>query len=228
MDELIARALDTATAQGAHYADVRRVRQERQLVLVRNGTVEAVSLEEDAGFGVRALVDGAWGFASSYKHRPRPRWTPSPPRRCASPGPAPGCTGARWCWASRCAAAGQYRTPVQRDPFAVPLDEQIALLLRADDGDAPGARGSRPPPGRSSASGTTKTFASTEGAYIEQEIVQTGCGIEATAVGEGEVQQRSYPNSGGRHQVCEGWEFVARADLEAARRRGWPRRPWRC
>ena len=70
MDELIARALDTAQAQGAQYADVRLVRQERQLVLVRNGTVEEVSLGEDAGFGVRALVDGAWGFASSYRTDP--------------------------------------------------------------------------------------------------------------------------------------------------------------
>ena len=34
---------------------------------VKNGTVEQVSLGEDAGFGVRVLVDGAWGFASSYR-----------------------------------------------------------------------------------------------------------------------------------------------------------------
>jgi TldD protein len=58
-----------------------------------------------------------------------------------------------------------------------------------------------------------KVFASTEGAYIEQELYETGCGIEATAVDEGEVQNRSYPNSVGRHQGTEGWEFVERYDL---------------
>ncbi len=58
-----------------------------------------------------------------------------------------------------------------------------------------------------------KVFASTEGAFIEQELYETGCGIEATAVDEGEVQNRSYPNSVGRHQGTEGWEFVERYDL---------------
>src|SRR6476469_143602 len=67
MKELVQRALDTATAQGATYADVRVVRQQTQHVMVKNGTVESVSLGEEAGFGVRALVDGAWGFASSYR-----------------------------------------------------------------------------------------------------------------------------------------------------------------
>ena len=108
MDDLTARALDTATARGAQYADVRLVRQERQLVLVRNGTVEQVSLGEDAGFGVRALVDGAWGFAVFVPHRPgrggrggrgggahRPRQRARPPapgaagRAGAQPGDVP-------------------------------------------------------------------------------------------------------------------------------------------
>ncbi len=67
MKELVQRALDTAASQGASYADARVVRQETQRVMVKNGTVESVSLDEEAGFGIRALVDGAWGFASSYR-----------------------------------------------------------------------------------------------------------------------------------------------------------------
>jgi TldD protein len=58
-----------------------------------------------------------------------------------------------------------------------------------------------------------KTFGSSEGSLIEQVLVETGCGIEVTAVDEGEVQRRSYPNSVGRHQGTEGWEFVERYDL---------------
>jgi TldD protein len=213
VDELIARALDTAVARGAQYADVRRVRQERQLVLVRNGTVESVSLEEDAGFGIRALVDGAWGFAASYKTD-------------AAEADAVAAAAVRTARASArvhlrpvvlgepVRSRGAYRTPVQRDPFAVPLDEQISLLLRSDEA-------MRRVPRVTSTTGQivcvrdTKTFASTEGALTEQEIVQTGGGITATATGDGEVQRRSYPNSGGRNQVCEGYEFVERADLEA-------------
>jgi TldD protein len=58
-----------------------------------------------------------------------------------------------------------------------------------------------------------KIFASTEGSYIEQTLYESGCAIEATAVDGNEVQNRSYPNSIGRHQACEGWEFIERQDL---------------
>ena len=57
--------------------------------------------------------------------------------------------------------------------------------------------------------------------------MQTGCGIKATAVGEGEVQKRSYPNSGGRNQVCEGYEFVQRSTWRRTPP-GWRRKRWRC
>jgi TldD protein len=212
LDEVIARALDTATAQGAQYADVRLVRQERQFVLVRDGTVERVSLEEDAGFGVRALVDGAWGFASSYRTDPAEADAVAGEavrlaRASARVHHRPVVLG------EPVRSRGEYRTPVAVDPFAVPLDEKIALLLRADEA-------MRRVPKITATTGQIvsirdrKSFASTEGAHTEQEIVQTGGGISATAAGAGEVQRRSYPNSGGRNQVCEGYEFVHGIDLE--------------
>src|SRR5947207_15216288 len=108
--------------------------------------------------------------------------------------------------------SGTYKTPMQKDPFAVSLDDKIALLLASTDA-------MRRVPNVVSAEGNLycqredKIFASTEDAYIEQELYETGCGIEATAVDEGEVQNRSYPNSVGRHQGTEGWEFIERYDL---------------
>ena len=53
-----------------------------------------------------------------------------------------------------------------------------------------------------------KTFASLAGAWIEQEIVEAGGGIEATAVNDSEMQQRSYPNSFGGQSVTGGFEAV--------------------
>ena len=72
-----------------------------------------------------------------------------------------------------------------------------------------------------------KTFANTEGAYTEQEIVQTGSGIAATAAGDGEVQRRSYPSGGGRNQACAGCEFV-RAATSPPTPTAWPRKPCTC
>ncbi|MCE2501946.1 MAG: TldD/PmbA family protein, partial [Dehalococcoidia bacterium] len=65
MDPLIATALDTARQQGAEYADVRLVSNREQRITVRNGVVETMTADESVGLGIRALYDGAWGFAST-------------------------------------------------------------------------------------------------------------------------------------------------------------------
>jgi TldD protein len=211
MKEVLERALDAAAAQGAAYADVRVVRQQTQLVLVRNGTVEQVSLGEEAGFGVRALVDGAWGFAASY------RLTTQEADEIAGQAVRIARASARVhqrpvALGEPVRSRGTYTTPLELDPFAVPLDEKIALLLAAD------AEMRRVPQitvatGQLVCVRDVKTFANTEGAYTEQEIVQTGGGIAATATAEGEVQRRSYPSGGGRNQVCAGFEVLRRQDL---------------
>ena len=59
-----ARVLDTATARGATYCDVRFERSRSERAEVRNGDVSGLTDERSDGYGIRALVDGAWGFAS--------------------------------------------------------------------------------------------------------------------------------------------------------------------
>jgi len=60
-----ARVLDTAAAKGADYCDVRFERSHSERVEVRNGDVSGLADERSDGYGIRALVKGAWGFASS-------------------------------------------------------------------------------------------------------------------------------------------------------------------
>jgi TldD protein len=60
---------------------------------------------------------------------------------------------------------------------------------------------------------TQKTFASTEGSYIEQEIVECGAGISATAIEGGEVQVRSYPNSFRGNFATKGYEWIEHLSL---------------
>ncbi|MFL5712084.1 MAG: PmbA/TldA family metallopeptidase, partial [Chloroflexota bacterium] len=66
MSDLTDRALDTASVQGAGYADARVVRRLEESISIKSGRVEGVASGESEGFGVRVLVDGAWGFASSH------------------------------------------------------------------------------------------------------------------------------------------------------------------
>lgn len=58
-------ALTTAKRLGAGYADVRVCRYNNEDINTREERVEGVSNSKDFGFGVRVLVDGTWGFASS-------------------------------------------------------------------------------------------------------------------------------------------------------------------
>src|SRR5438093_2894583 len=66
MKDLTDRALDTAAVLGAAYADVRVVRRRDESIAIKTGRVEGVASGESEGFGVRVLVDGAWGFAASH------------------------------------------------------------------------------------------------------------------------------------------------------------------
>src|SRR5947209_1638606 len=64
-DALAARALDTATAQGAQYADVRFEVAWTERIEVRNAVVASLADTTSRGYGIRALVGGCWGFAAS-------------------------------------------------------------------------------------------------------------------------------------------------------------------
>src|SRR5206468_5570128 len=55
-------AVDAALAAGARYADARVMHRRYESMNARNGDVEDVTMNEDAGIGVRALVGSSWGF----------------------------------------------------------------------------------------------------------------------------------------------------------------------
>lgn len=210
MKALANLALDTAQTRGATYADVRIVERREQTVRVKNGVVEALSETEDHGLGVRVVAEGAWGFASSAD------LSKETVQRIAA-------LAVEIAQASAIAqqepvdigppvtSIGTYRTPVEIDPFDVPTGDKVALLLEADQKmqHVDGVNVTR---GSLVCLRERKTFANTEGAFTEQEIIETGAGIVALAVGDGEVQKRSYPNSFGRDQRTRGWEYVERVD----------------
>ena len=67
MKELAHRALNLAQLKGAAYGDIMIIHLVTERIDVKNGVVEGLSLNRDQGFGIRVLVDGAWGFASSSR-----------------------------------------------------------------------------------------------------------------------------------------------------------------
>src|SRR5205814_384904 len=58
-------ALNTAAQRGASYTDVRTVAHRSRALTTKNGKVGSASDAESVGVSVRAIADGAWGFAAS-------------------------------------------------------------------------------------------------------------------------------------------------------------------
>ena len=212
MKELIERALDAAERGGAGYADVRVVERETEGLTVKNGALEAATSNTSAGFGVRVLVDGAWGFSSSAildvdeaERVTREALEIARASRLAQRDPV--------VLDDTAPVTDTYRTPYEEDPFAVSLDDKLRILMEADAAMA-AVPGVAIREGTMNAGRERKTFASLAGAWIEQEIVEAGGGIEATAVNDSEMQQRSYPNSFGGQSVTGGFEAVRALALQ--------------
>ena len=212
MRDLTERALDTAASLGARYADVRIVRRHEESIAIKTGRVEGVASNETEGFGIRVLVDGAWGFASSHI------LTGTEADRVAG-------EAVRIARASATAlrepavlddrppAYGRYETPVDEDPFDVPLETKIADLLAADQA-ASAVKGIAFTESMYAAQREWKTFAATDGSFTEQTITHVGSAVEANAVDGDEHQRRSYPDSGGGWQAA-GYEYIRSLDLAA-------------
>src|SRR5262245_5634666 len=63
-------AISRAKKLGATYADIRINRYRNESISTREQQVQTVSRTQSFGFGIRVLVNGAWGFAASYVMTP--------------------------------------------------------------------------------------------------------------------------------------------------------------
>jgi TldD protein len=210
LDTLSSRALETARLKGAQYADIRVVQTADQSLSVKNGVVDGLTSSESLGFGVRVLVDGAWGFASSrelaaaevdkvtdlaVKIAKASALVRGDPVRL---GPT-------------VTSRGTYTTPIQIDPFTISIEDKLALLMQADAAMGR-VKDVKVRSGNLVFIKEHRTFANSEGADTGQTIYEAGAAIEATAVGGNEVQRRSYPDAF-RRQGTAGWEYVLAMDL---------------
>ncbi len=211
MKHLVASALDAAALAGASYADARVTLTAEERISVRTGRVEAVDRAESLGIGVRVIADGAWGFASTSS------LTGDAIAACARQAVAIARASAITAAAPvRLAPVGVFqdtwRGPCEIDPFLVPLEDKLALLIAADEGlrtqDAVTVTNASLGFVR-----VEKVFGSSEGSLIEQSYVESSAGIVAYALGDGEVLPRSYPNSHGGQAVQGGWEAILALDL---------------
>jgi TldD protein len=200
-------AVDLALKLGASYADVRVERRRNERLILRTGILERAHAQDDSGYGVRVMVNGAWGFSSGFMGGPGldqvvaravkvARASTTVQNKPVELAPVP-------------AARDRYRSQVVRDPFDVPFAERLALLQEADAAMR----------SRSSVEATKaalhqirreQLFCSSEGSLIRQDLYETGEELVAIAVSDGDLQVRSYTDA-----AQAGWEFIENLDLVA-------------
>src|SRR5580692_8127061 len=204
-------ALDAAHLRGASYSDARLMHLRQRDLTTKNGQVGTLSQSDSIGIGIRALANGAWGFASTD------RLTKEGVAACAAQAVSIAKASAlakrsEVVMAPEQSYIDSWQSPFRKDPFEIPLEKQLSLLLGADDA-------------MRRVKGVTLTetdmqfrkidswFASSIGSRIHQRKVISGCGIAATSFQGEEIQKRSYPNSFGGQHTLQGYELIESLDL---------------
>lgn len=177
---------------GCEYGEIRLCTYRHQRLWAQDLSLKRLSDNESSGFGVRVLWRGAWGFAASYRKTPEEiqrivrlaveiaqgsHLSQREPVRLV---PVP-------------AYQDRYETPIQIDPFTVPLTDKTEFLLDLTNKLlAHQPQGIKKAYGYLSFTQEDKLFASTEGSLIEQKIYRSGGGMGCTAVANGDAQSRKY------------------------------------
>ncbi len=207
IDEIVQVALDAARSAGASYADVRVGRFRRQMVGTRERQVTGVNDTESFGVGIRTLVNGAWGFAA----------TNSLAKEAVVKTAAESVRVARAAKRAQrrpvvlapvTPVKGSWTTPIQVDPFDVPIEDKVALLLDTNAA-ALKVKGVRFANSSLQMLREEKTLGTSEGTLVTQTFYRLAPSFSATAIGNGDFQ-------GYNEEIAargSGWEYVTGLDM---------------
>ncbi|NTV46606.1 MAG: TldD/PmbA family protein [Chlorobiales bacterium] len=201
-------ALSTARKLGSSYTDIRICRYNQEHITTREERVENIRNVSEIGFGVRVLVDGTWGFASS---------------NCLSVTDVDRITRQaieiakanlilqkqRVELEHRTAYFDKWLMPMEKDPFTVSTDDKIEKLLSLNKCAL--SHGISFCSSYLSFVKEEKYFASSIGSFIYQTRVRTEPGFAVTMVdkdsGRFETRSGFIPPKGA------GYEYIENADL---------------
>ncbi|HTD60284.1 MAG TPA: TldD/PmbA family protein [Gemmatimonadaceae bacterium] len=209
VEGLLAVALDAIRAGGAQFADVRIQRLRGRNIRTREHQLIGVGESDSIGCGVRALVDGTWGFAAT-RVLTDDGVAATARQAIATAKASRAARGTAIELAPAPAHRAQWSSPCQIDPFDVTPEEEIDLLLRANAA----ALATRKVQFASSGLDFVKEerhYASTDGAMITQTVIRSGPMLDMTAVSTDRTafQPLSVPLA----PMGRGWEYVEERDL---------------
>jgi len=211
MKEKLSECIKWLQAKNVDYADCRFVRREVEDIRVTNGKVDMLSRDLNVGVGIRVVSNGAWGFAATAE------LTAGGLKKTANLALQIARASAMTLrepvrLAEQEAFVDHYKTPFATDPFSVPTDDKLNLLVGITAQLAKEKK-IKTAEGMMRFFKTNKLFVSTEGAVIEQDLLESGGGFNAIAFDGKEVHKRSYPNSFGGDFGTGGYELIDKMDL---------------
>lgn len=166
--ELADVALNTAKSNGATYADVRIGRYLNQSISTREKRVQGIQSSESFGVGIRVIVNGTWGFASTNVV------TADGVKKATLQAVAIAKANSKFQKEPVKLAPAQaygevtWKTPIQKNAFEIPVAEKVDLLLSANA--AALENGANFVSSNLFMINEQKYFASTDGSYIDQDI----------------------------------------------------------
>jgi TldD protein len=208
--DLLMVALNAARSGGASYADARIQRQRQNFVFTREQQILNVVDTDSMGCGVRALVDGTWGFAATRRltrdavaGAAREAVAIARANRVARDrsvelASSPSHPDASW------------RSAFTIDPFTVSIEEKTNVLLRAN------AEAMRAQNVRFVTSGLffvkeERNYANTDGSVIAQVAVRSWPVFTATAIAPDRSDFQNRTNVA--PPMGRGWEYIQQVDL---------------
>jgi len=215
--DLVTRLIRALKHRAVEYADVRFERMLHENLVVEQERATAISLFESHGIGIRVLMNGSWGFAAT------PHLTPRDLRQAVSRAIDIARASSLLNRQPRALAAvepvtARYASTYAVDPFDVPLSRKLDYLLWAN-ATVLGPDAIKRVTSHMDSYKREKLFCSTEGARIEQRVIESGAGLEVVAQQGAEVQTRSVPNSHHGALAQAGFEYTKQLDLVGAARR---------
>ncbi|HKX83265.1 MAG TPA: metallopeptidase TldD-related protein [Pyrinomonadaceae bacterium] len=217
-DTLADVALSTAKKLGASYADIRINRYRLEALSTRERQVQNLSSGQNYGFGVRVLINGTWGFAAS------PIMTADEVRRITGEAAAiakanSAITRKKIELVPTPKVVTSWKSSFERDPFEVPAEEKVAMLLKINEA-ALGVKGVSFVTSAIASVNEQKFLATSDGSRIEQYIIRTNPSFSVTAVAPGDFQSvnslREAQQIGYEYMTKHDWVAEARTAAEHA------------
>ncbi|HEY9514123.1 MAG TPA: TldD/PmbA family protein [Gemmatimonadaceae bacterium] len=208
--DLMMDALGAAKSAGANYADVRIGRQQQNFVFTREHQIQNVVDTDSIGCGVRALVDGTWGFAASR--------VLTSDGVAAAAREAVAIAKANRVARDRAVALAPvvaypdvtWKSAFITDPFTVSVEEKANLLLEAN-AEAMKVAGVKYVFSGLFFVREERNFASTDGSVIVQTAVRSWPLMQITAIAP---DGSDFQNRGNiAAPMGRGWEYVLSCDL---------------